>query len=106
MLVNGDRRVPGLQIHKSRTLDAPRDIDLPPPLVNAALHGYTVAFLWAEQRLVVETDGRNHLRATRFESDRERDAVLQTLGYRVVRFTWRQLTERPDYVVRTLTTLL
>jgi hypothetical protein len=80
--------------------------DLPPPLVNVALHGYTVDFLWPGHRLVVETDGRNHLRPAVFESDRERDALLQVHGYRVIRVTWRQLTERPAAVVGTLQQLL
>jgi hypothetical protein len=75
---------------------------LPAPLVNHRLLDYTVDFFWPDARLVVETDGRNHLRPVAFEDDRERDARLLTSGYAVLRFTWRQLTERPAYVQRTL----
>jgi very-short-patch-repair endonuclease len=80
--------------------------DIPPPLVNAPLHGYSVDFLWPENKLVVETDGRNHLRPVVYESDRERDAVLQLRGFRIVRFTSLQIDERPRWVAETTFALL
>jgi very-short-patch-repair endonuclease len=67
---------------------------------------YTADFFWPDHDLVAETDGGDHLRRPRYEHDRERDALMLLAGYRVVRFTWRQLTERPDYVVATLRALL
>jgi very-short-patch-repair endonuclease len=55
-----------------------------------------VDFLWREQRLVVETDSwQHHSDRAAFEADRARDARLQSLGYRVLRFTWRQIRETP-----------
>src|SRR4051794_24860630 len=88
---------------EERFLSLAERAGLPPPLVNHRLLGYTVDFFWPDARLVVETDGlRTHLRPATFEDDRERDARLHVAGYAVVRFTWRQLTERPDYVVATL----
>jgi very-short-patch-repair endonuclease len=81
--------------------------DLPAPRVNAPVLGYVADFLWPERRLIAETDGRRtHLTPTSFEQDRERDARLTVAGYRVVRFTWRQLVERPRYVAATLRSLL
>jgi hypothetical protein len=80
--------------------------DLPPPLVNHPLLGYTVDFFWPAYRLVVETDGRDaHSTAAAFEKDRERDALLQLHGFRVVRFTWRQIIDRPRYVADTVRAL-
>jgi very-short-patch-repair endonuclease len=77
---------------------------LPRPLVNHPLHGYEVDFLWPELRLIVETDGRGtHLTPAAFEEDRQRDAYMATLGYLTLRFTYRQVVERPAYVKRTLT---
>jgi hypothetical protein len=59
--------------------------DLPRPHVNARVHGREVDFLWPGARLVVETDGAaTHLTA------------------RVLRFTYRQTCERPEWVARTL----
>jgi very-short-patch-repair endonuclease/predicted transcriptional regulator of viral defense system len=80
---------------------------LPKPLVNATVSGYEVDFLWASERLVVETDGReDHLTRHAFEEDRVRDARLTSLGYRVVRFTYRQVSYEQSFVVETLKRLL
>jgi very-short-patch-repair endonuclease len=76
---------------------------LPQPQVNARVHGYEVDFSWPEHRLIVETDG-HHDHGTRaaFERDRARDAELIALGWRVVRFTYRQVMRRPREVAGVL----
>lgn len=80
---------------------------LPMPQVNVALHGFMVDFFWPDARLVVETDGvKVHDTRTKFEDDRARDAELTAAGYRVVRFTWRQITEDPAAVIAILRRLL
>jgi len=76
---------------------------IPRPEVNAKLGRYRPDFLWREHKLIVETDGRQtHGTRRAFEDDRARDAELRTSGYRVLRFTWRQLTRDPDWVARKL----
>ena len=46
-------------------------------------------------RLVIEVDGRRfHETEEAFERDRDRDARLSIRGYRVLRFTYKQVTER------------
>ena len=53
--------------------------------------------------MIVETDSwRHHGDRATFESDRSRDAHLQSVGFRVLRFTWRQIREAPVLVARTL----
>jgi very-short-patch-repair endonuclease len=80
---------------------------LPQPEVNASLGPCEVDFLWRQQRLVVETDGfRHHGDRSAFERDRARDAHLQSLGFRVLRFTYRQVTEDRSAVVAVLRALL
>jgi very-short-patch-repair endonuclease len=72
---------------------------LPQPEVNTRLGPYEVDFLWRDRGLVVETDGfRHHANRAAFESDRARDAHLQSLGFRVLRFTYRQLLDRTPVV--------
>jgi very-short-patch-repair endonuclease len=67
---------------------------LPAAEVNVLVGPYTVDFLWRESRLVVEVDGYGaHRGRQAFEDDRERDRRLALLGYRVLRFTYRQVTE-------------
>lgn len=81
--------------------------DLPCPEVNAFVEGVEVDFFWRAQRLVVETDGyETHGTRAAFERDRAKDARLTMLGYRVIRFTHRQLTRDPQTVAATLQPLL
>jgi len=80
---------------------------LPPPEVNAHVGRDEVDFLWRGQRVVVEMDSwRHHGHRSAFESDRAKDARLQALGYRVLRFTWRQIRETPDEVASALRAVL
>jgi very-short-patch-repair endonuclease len=60
-----------------------------------------------QKSFTVETDGAaTHLTATAFESDRARDQELTVAGYRVIRFTWRQITEQPAKTADTIRALL
>jgi very-short-patch-repair endonuclease len=80
---------------------------LPQPEVNANVGPYEVDFLWRQRALVVETDGfRHHGDRSAFERDRAKDARLQSLGFRVLRFTHRQLTQDRSSVVAALRPLL
>ena len=82
-------------------------VGLPRPRNQARVLGYTVDFLWPRERVIVETDGFGaHGTRMRFESDRSRDAALQAAGYRVLRFTWRQLVETPEVVAARLAVVL
>ena len=66
-----------------------------------------VDFLWREHRLIVEVDGYAfHSSRRSFERDRRRDRELQAAGYRVLRLTWRELTDEPEVVIATLATAL
>jgi len=80
---------------------------LPQPVVNARVGPFVVDFLWPGPALIAEVDGfRAHGGREAFESERARDAELKLMGYEVVRFTWRQLTEAPAQVATTLCKLL
>jgi very-short-patch-repair endonuclease len=83
------------------------DRGFPRPLVNQVICGHEVDFVWPEVRLIVETDGWSaHGRRSAFERDRVRDAALQVAGWRVIRLTWRRLSEEPELVARQLAHLL
>jgi hypothetical protein len=86
-----------------RLLALIREAGLPAPVLNGTLLGFEVDFHWPEHRLVVETDGfRFHAHARSFERDRRRDQVLVAAGWRVIRITWRQLTDEPLAVLARL----
>jgi very-short-patch-repair endonuclease len=85
-------------------LELIREAGLPAPETNARLLGYEVDFLWRDAKVVVEVDGfAFHSTREAFERDRRRDARLLAAGYRVVRFTYRQIVAEPAFIVNTLT---
>ena len=67
---------------------------------QAQIDRYRVDFLWREQRVIAECDGFAFHGSSRerFEHDRERDNFLQSLGYTVWRFTFRQIVEHPERI--------
>ena len=83
------------------------DHGLPAPCVNTTIRGKEVDFLFAERRLIVETDSwRYHKTRRAFEEDRERDVLTAQAGYRTLRFTDRRLAEDPTGVAAAIHTLL
>jgi very-short-patch-repair endonuclease len=92
---------------EERMLALCRYHELPAPLVNEEIEGYTVDFVWPERRLIIETDGwRAHGTRAAFERDRHRDADLTAAGWRVLRITWKRLTGEPQAVATQLSSLL
>ncbi len=81
--------------------------NLPAPEVNVHVGPHEVDFLWRDRRLIVETDGwEAHSGRQAFEDDRAKDAELRALGFTVLRFTHRQVTERWEWVEATVRALL
>jgi hypothetical protein len=79
---------------------------VPPPSVNDEVEGFEVDFSWPGHDLVVELDGHDtHGTREAFERDRRRDQVLTVAGRRVIRFTYRQVTEQAEDAVRVLRAL-
>jgi very-short-patch-repair endonuclease len=63
--------------------------------------------VFEEAGVVVEVDGwAYHIDPERFQRDRARQNRLVAAGWTVLRFTWRDLTERSEYVVATITSIL
>jgi Protein of unknown function (DUF559)/Transcriptional regulator, AbiEi antitoxin len=102
---------PGTTVTRSpleeRMLALCRAHGLPRPLVNHDVAGKEVDFVFAEARLLVEADSwRYHRSREAFERDRERDALFARAGYRVLRFTDRQMKREPATVAATIAALL
>ena len=87
-------------------------VELPPDAANVWIAfpdggGAEADFVYRDHALVVEVDGRDpHTTRKAFNADRRRDQRLMLLGWRVVRFSWQQVTFEPDYVAATLRGLL
>jgi hypothetical protein len=62
-----------------------------------------VDFAYPDRRLLIEVDGRRwHSRDQANEHDRFRDQQAVAAGWRVLRYTWTQVSERPRYVAKNL----
>jgi hypothetical protein len=90
-----------------RFLELVRAAGLPPPETNVKITArgrtYEIDCLWREQRVAVELDGRAaHARTAAFESDRRKDAALNAIGLRPLRFTWLRVTREPGDVIAEL----
>jgi very-short-patch-repair endonuclease len=71
--------------------------------VNPPLKGtrYIPDFLWPGPRLILEADSRRfHTNIIARADDATRQLVLETMGLRVIRTTWREATTRPSVVQR------
>lgn len=90
-----------------RFLELCRKHRLPAPEVNVRVGSLVVDFLWPSRDLIVETDGyRYHRGRIAFEEDHSRDLRLQTLGYNVIRLTYRQVMDCPEEVIAGLSKAL
>jgi Protein of unknown function (DUF559) len=84
---------------------------LPRPDLNvpiAVRGGFVEAdCVWRKARVIAELDGRAvHGTAAAFDRDRARDRALNAAGWRVIRITWRQLTEEATELAEDLGALL
>ena len=69
--------------------------------------GFLLDALWREARLVVELDSaaaHGTIRAVR--ADRRRELTLREAGYRVLRYSWEQVTQQPERVAEDLSYVL
>ncbi len=57
---------------------------------------YTADFVTHHPKLVIELDGETHFTARAGESDRRRTAYLNSIGYRVLRFTNSEIITNPE----------
>jgi very-short-patch-repair endonuclease len=87
---------------EEKLLEITRTAGLPRPALNVSVLGHEVDFLWRSARVVAQVDGYAfHSSARSFALDRRRDAELTAAGYRVLRFTWADVTDgRLTTVVR------
>jgi very-short-patch-repair endonuclease len=72
-------------------------------VANHAVGDYVVDVAFLAAMVAVEIDGlAHHSDAVTFGKDRKRQNALILMGWRVLRFTWWDLTERPDAVISQL----
>ena len=85
---------------EDKLLDLLLASDLPDPAVNQRIEGLArwvvPDFLWADPKVIVEADGgRFHGDPVSRQHDAHRQAMLEAAGYRVLRVSWTETTQRP-----------
>jgi very-short-patch-repair endonuclease len=61
---------------------------------------WTIDFAFPGARLAIEVDGwAYHSDVDRFRADRGKGNALVRAGWRLLRFTWHDVVNRPEYVV-------
>ena len=72
---------------------------IPAPETNYPVGRYEVDAIWLGARLIVELDGRKfHGDAVALEADSGKTRYLREIGFRVLRFTWNDVIQRPEWV--------
>lgn len=100
----GDRVDSGFERQALRLV---RAAGLPEPVLQHQVrHGDFVAYLdlaWPDQRVAMECDSvEHHLSVAAFERDRHRRRTLVGLGWKVLEYTYRDVTQRPPLVAADL----
>jgi very-short-patch-repair endonuclease len=73
---------------------------LPKPEVNATVGTDEVDFVYRVHKVAIELDGgTTHGTPAAVDHDRRKDARLRSLGYEVLRYSWRQIEEEPEAVI-------
>jgi very-short-patch-repair endonuclease len=68
---------------------------------------FEIDFLWREQRLAVETDGRRfHDNPNAVIRDSRRNRALAKGGYSILRLTYDDLRDRPDQTIAEIARIL
>lgn len=71
--------------------------------VAAGEKTFFLDFAYPDLGIAIETDGfGSHASPTDLESDHIRANILSRLGWRLFRFTWAQVSERPGEVTETI----
>lgn len=103
----GDNLAPESELER-RLLEVIHISGLPSPVCQfrapwlRAVNG-RVDLAYPDRLLVIEGDSRRwHTVATAFETDRLRDNAAQLAGWRILRFTWEEITQNPTRVVSTI----
>lgn len=65
-------------------------------------HRYVIDVAFPHLRLAIEVDGFDYHRRDRFQRDRTKQNALIGAGWTVLRFTWSDIEDRPEYVIASI----
>jgi len=71
-----------------------------------SIGNYIVDFCYPRAKLVIEIDGEYHFEKEIAEYDKERTLFLETVDFRVIRFTNEQILKDPEIVIEKIKSYL
>ena len=89
-----------------RLLELIRAARLPTPETNVKLRGHEVDLLWREQRSSSKSTATPSTHRAVRSSATAAGTATSAQGYRVLRITWRELTEEPEALIAELAVAL
>jgi very-short-patch-repair endonuclease len=96
-----------LSVLEQRFLELCESAGLPLPEINARVGRMRVDAIWRNQMLAVELDGvAAHGGPAAMKRDRRRELAVRAEGFRVVRYSWDQVTRLSGDVAADLRRLL
>jgi hypothetical protein len=99
-VMRGDTHVTLSQLERE-FLKLLRDAGIPLPITNRVAGGKRVDCRWPDRKLTVELDSyRFHNSRYSWEQDRVRERQARRRGDEFRRYTWRDVTEEPQSVIR------
>lgn len=106
-----NRRIPNIEQTESLleaiVLGLVHEGRIPLPEINKKTKQYRPDFRWPAQRVIVEADGYEfHRGMEMFENDTLRANRLKGDKWTILRFTWRQVDERPEEVAQIICSTL
>ena len=63
------------------------------------IENYIVDFVCLSRKIIIEVDGKYHLRDEQQQTDRIRENILRSRGYRIIRFTNEEVTCNTDQTI-------
>ena len=77
--------------------------NLPPAAFHHHTQGYILDAAWPDRWVAAEVDGwSKYSQRQQFQKQVERDALLESMGWRIFHFTWHDVTKRERYVAHVL----
>jgi very-short-patch-repair endonuclease len=64
-----------------------------------SIFNYIVDFYCHSEKIIIELDGNRHGDYIQIEQDSERDAQLERLGFKVLRFENKLVFQEPEYIL-------
>jgi hypothetical protein len=105
-ILRGETKI-ALSRLEERFLSRLRDAGLEPPETNRPAGGRRIDCRWPERRLTVELDGyRYHRSRHSWEVDRQREREARIRGDEFRRYTWVDVVESPQFMLKELRGLL